>query len=174
MQFLQIGRADVACLLGGAWIVYYAVSRLVRRSGGAQTPLRGPPTTSWLWGVSKFLAASSNQAQIYEQWANQYGRVYRVPDVLGTSRVVLCDPKAVAQFYSKGTFTYVHTTLARIVIEAFVGSSCGPPPAAGSHFLIVWSWTSDCGRRKPSKVITIPHPGADIRLTNHCSGSARR
>lgn len=121
MHFSQIGRADVVYFLGGTWIVYYTVSRLLRRAGGATTPLRGPPTTGWLWGTSKTLAASGDQAQIYEQWATQYGHVYRVPGALGLSQIVLCDPKAVAQLYLKGTFTYVRTTLSRIVIEAFVG-----------------------------------------------------
>ncbi|KAL4261921.1 Cytochrome P450 superfamily protein [Pleurotus pulmonarius] len=67
------------------------------------------------------LASSDDEMRLYEEWANKYGRVYRVPGPLGSSRIVLCDPKAVASFYSKETFTYVRSALGRIFIRTFFG-----------------------------------------------------
>ncbi|KAF4600491.1 hypothetical protein EYR38_005120 [Pleurotus pulmonarius] len=105
----------------GACVVSYAISKLLRRRSSATTPLLSPPSPSWLLGASKMLASSDDEMRLYEEWANKYGRVYRVPGPLGSSRIVLCDPKAVASFYSKETFTYVRSALGRIFIRTFFG-----------------------------------------------------
>ncbi|KAI0751770.1 hypothetical protein C8Q80DRAFT_1268958 [Daedaleopsis nitida] len=58
--------------------------------------------------------------RLYEEWTQRYSAVFRVPAPLGSTRVVLTDPKAVAQFYSVETWTYVQTMffLFRVAIES--------------------------------------------------------
>ncbi len=120
MYLSQLDTTDVLYLLGGAWAVSYTVSRLLRRGTSATTPLLGPPSQSWLVG-NRALAGVDNEVPIYEKWANEYGRVFQIGGPLGSNRIVLCDPKAIAHFYSKETFTYVQTAFARIFIGTFVG-----------------------------------------------------
>lgn len=121
MHFSQPGMTDILCLLGVASLGSYVVSRLIRGGGNVTTPLLGPPSSSWLLGASKTLADSEDKVRIYRQWATQYGHVYRVTSIFGSSQIILCDPKAVAHFYSKGTFTYVRPVADRLFIGAFVG-----------------------------------------------------
>ncbi|KAI0829191.1 cytochrome P450 [Trametes gibbosa] len=109
-----------AGLLIGAVYVLYKLARSFRKRSHA-TPLSGPPSPSWLFGVSKVVGNHPSTSSLYEQWAEQYGSVYRVPSPLGSSRVVLTDPKAIAHFYSLETFTYVQTTLSRVAIENLFG-----------------------------------------------------
>ncbi|KAF4574399.1 hypothetical protein EYR40_005882 [Pleurotus pulmonarius] len=120
MHLSQLGTTDVLYLLGGAWVVSYTVSRLLRRGTSATTALLGPPSQSWLLG-NRALAGVDNEVPILEGWANQYGRIFQIGGPLGSSRIVLCDPKAIAHFYSKETFTYVQTAFAKIFIGTFFG-----------------------------------------------------
>ena len=73
------------------------------------TQLRGPPSESFLYGVGKRILEDEDSGAVYEAWAKEYGPAYEVPSTLGTKRIVLCDPKAIAHFYSKDTWTYVQT-----------------------------------------------------------------
>ena len=73
------------------------------------TQLRGPPSESFLYGVGKRILDDEASGAVYEAWAQEYGSVYEVPSTLGTKRIVLCDPKAIAHFYSKDTWSYVQT-----------------------------------------------------------------
>ncbi|KAI9460049.1 hypothetical protein HD554DRAFT_2000093, partial [Boletus coccyginus] len=45
------------------------------------------------------------------------GAAYRLPSVLGTTCIVLCDPKAIAHFYAKETTTYILTPLANFLSD---------------------------------------------------------
>ncbi|KAI8984875.1 cytochrome P450 [Trametes punicea] len=85
------------------------------------TPLAGPPSPSWLFGIREASGNSNDAVALYEAWADQYGAVYRVPAAFGSTRVILTDPKAIAHFYSLETFTYVHTKLYRVAIEHMFG-----------------------------------------------------
>ena len=57
-----------------------------------------------------------------ENWAQEYGPVFRVPIALGRNQLVLCDPKAMAHIYSKETYGYVQSGFARIFIESLVSA----------------------------------------------------
>ncbi len=100
--------------------VYFA-QRFVRahRKAARETPLACPPRQSWLFGIRN-LIANPDSGSIYEAWIDEYGSVYRVPAPLGSTRVILTDPKAIAHFYSVETWTYVQTKLARVAIEGLV------------------------------------------------------
>ncbi|KIJ59411.1 hypothetical protein HYDPIDRAFT_162418 [Hydnomerulius pinastri MD-312] len=58
---------------------------------------------------------------MYEAWAEEYGVVYQVPSTLGQRRIVLCDPRAIAHFYARETWTYVQTPLSKAFIERGFG-----------------------------------------------------
>ncbi|KAI0368462.1 cytochrome P450 [Pilatotrama ljubarskyi] len=115
----QVSALYVALILAAAYLVYMFGQSYRKRSRA--TPLAGPPSPSWLFGISRVAANNPEGAALYDEWAEQYGPVFRVPAPLGSTRVVLMDPKAVAHFYSLETFTYVQTALSRVAIENLFG-----------------------------------------------------
>ncbi|TFY68877.1 hypothetical protein EVJ58_g744 [Rhodofomes roseus] len=86
-----------------------------------ETSFNGPPSPSWLFGVSKLLAQSSDSASLYERWSEKYGLVYTISATLGKSCLVLCDPKAVQHFYSGDTYGYVQTSATRALVKSMFG-----------------------------------------------------
>ena len=84
------------------------------------TQLRGPPSESFLYGVGKRILKFDGSGATYETWAQEYGRVYTIPAILGIKGIVLCDPKAIAHFYAKDASTYMHTPFVRQAIPIFV------------------------------------------------------
>ena len=87
------------------------------------TQLRGPPSESFLYGVGKRILDSEDSGAVYEAWAQEYGRVYTVPSTLGSKRIVLCDPKAIAHFFGKDTKTYIQTPFTRQALANVVRGS---------------------------------------------------
>ena len=101
--------------------VYFTHSYVqARRKAAHKTPLASPPNPSWLFGILKLVVNNPHQAFIFETWAEEFGSVFRVSAPLGSSTVVLADPKAIAHFYAEETWTYVHTRLSRVGIEYLV------------------------------------------------------
>ena len=84
------------------------------------TQLRGPPSESFLYGVGKRILDAENSGAIYEAWAQEYGPVYAIPSTLGSKKIVLNDPKAIAHFYAKDTWTYIQTRAFRRGLANFV------------------------------------------------------
>ncbi|KAJ7858741.1 cytochrome P450 [Mycena leptocephala] len=58
---------------------------------------------------------------LYEEWAQQYGSVYAVPSLTGTKRLVFADPKSIAHFFARETFTYVQTPQSSRFLEKVIG-----------------------------------------------------
>lgn len=83
------------------------------------TRLNGPPSKNLVLGFPEFFT-TPDSPEIYEAWAEEYGAVYQVPSVLGTTRIVLCDPKAISHFYAKETTTYILTPLGRFLTTMLV------------------------------------------------------
>ncbi|KAL4064491.1 cytochrome P450 [Scleroderma yunnanense] len=96
---------DAAAVIAAFWTLRIAI-RVARRTFKT-TRLRGPPRKSLIFGASKDLLKSSDAGSIYEGWAKEYGPVYEVPTTLGGNKIVLCDPKSIAHYYSRETWTYV-------------------------------------------------------------------
>src|ERR1700761_6675401 len=73
------------------------------------TPLLGPPRLSLIWSQSKFLRSLSpdDVGKVYEGWAENYGAMFRVPQYLGRSRIVVLDLRAVEVFYEGETEVFV-------------------------------------------------------------------
>ncbi|KAF5371478.1 hypothetical protein D9615_009620 [Tricholomella constricta] len=119
---LQLGFLDIVTYGLALWLLSKLYKfALSGRRGVQTTPLRGPKSESFLFGLSRVVRESEDASILSEQWANEYGSVYRVPIALGPSRIVIVDPKAAAHFYSKETFVYVQTPLARRFIENLFG-----------------------------------------------------
>jgi hypothetical protein len=114
----QISLNHVLILLGSGCLVYYALTSYLHH--GKSTPLRGPPSKSYLLGVRWHINNSPDSGEVYERWAEEYGPVFRIPDAMGGSAVVLADPKAIANFFAKETFVYVQTTLMRKLLDEMV------------------------------------------------------
>ena len=83
------------------------------------TKLRGPTGSSWLYGVTRDIHDGDSGA-LHESWSEQYGNAFQVPIALGSRRIVLFDPKAIAHFYSKETFGYIQNTFTKKAIANLV------------------------------------------------------
>ncbi|KAG1855862.1 cytochrome P450 [Suillus tomentosus] len=113
------GAFNVAASFAALW-AFVKVLRMLRWRVKT-TQLLGPPRTSLIYGVSRDLASSHDRAAMYERWATEYGVVYMIPSVLGQTNVVLCDPKAIAHFYARETWTYVKTPTTLAFLESSIG-----------------------------------------------------
>jgi hypothetical protein len=114
----SVGAFNAACSFAALW-AFVKVSRALRWRLKT-TQLRGPPRTSLIYGVSHDLASSQDSGAMYERWATEYGVAYTIPGVLGQNRIVLCDPRAIAHFYARETWTYVQTPLSLALTEKTV------------------------------------------------------
>ncbi|KAG2039491.1 cytochrome P450 [Suillus americanus] len=143
----SVGTFNVACSFAALWI-FAKVFRALRWRLKT-TQLRGPPRTSFIYGVSHDLASSQDSGEMYERWATEYGVAYMIPSVLGQTRIVLCDPRAVAHFYARETWTYVQTPLSLALLEASMGRG------------LLWSQGED--HRRQRKALTPAFSNAAIR-----------
>ncbi|KAG2066952.1 cytochrome P450 [Suillus decipiens] len=115
----SVGTFNLACSLAALW-AFVKFSKTLRWRLKT-TQLRGPPRTSFIYGVAQDLMSSLDTAEIYGRWATEYGVAYMIPTVLGQRQVVLCDPRAIAHFHARETWTYVHTPFAVARLEAVFG-----------------------------------------------------
>ena len=118
LTLLTLRYLDALLLALGLWTLH-KLARSIRLRVRT-TRLNGPPPSSWIFGVTRELF-KGDSAVLYEQWAKEYGLVYQIPTPLGGRRIILTDPKAVAHFYSKETFTYVQSNFSKRLIANLVG-----------------------------------------------------
>jgi len=83
--------------------------------------LNGPPSKDWIFGVNKELEEAPDVDLTYQNWERAYGPVYQIPTTFGTKVLLLCDPKAIAYFYSKATTTYHQPDLMRTTMGRSMG-----------------------------------------------------
>ena len=107
-------------------LVVLVIYRSYRRP--RTTKLRGPPSKSFLFGVTKDLFNSLDLSGMYGGWEKIYGPVYEIPSILGSAVLVLHDPKAITDLFSKDTTTYHQSRLSKAVFKnilrvSFVGGS---------------------------------------------------
>ncbi|KAG2127110.1 cytochrome P450 [Suillus clintonianus] len=93
----------------------------VYRRSQRTTRIRGPQSPGWVFGLSKTVLNSTATTELYERWAVEYGPVYRVPVVLGESRVVLWDPKAISHFFARDTWLYNQTPFNNTAVQIMIG-----------------------------------------------------
>ncbi|KAK0231616.1 cytochrome P450 [Armillaria fumosa] len=118
----QISATDICLFLIAVFLIYKVSTS--RKS--IATELRGPPSRSWLFGLANIIRNSEDVGLLYEQWSAGYGSVYTISGFLGQQKLVLCDPKAVAHFYSREAVVYVKTPLIRRIIEIMFGRNLDP------------------------------------------------
>jgi len=96
------------------------------------TKLRGPARKSRLYGVGRIIEESQDASSLFEQWENDYGPVYTIPHALGSSQVILCDPKAASYMLARDTLVYDHPPVTKAGLRNAIGD--GILSAAGeSH-----------------------------------------
>lgn len=117
-------QAAVACAAIWTLLRWVRTSRHQLRT----TQLRGPPSESFLYGVGKRIVDTEDSGAVYEAWVQEYGPVYEVPSTLGSKKILLCDPKAIAHFYAKEPWTYDKTQFARKALANLVRDSSRPSP----------------------------------------------
>ena len=98
----------------------------VCRSFTTQLKLRGPPPSSWLFGVSKDLAKGDSGA-LFEKWASEFGPAFYVPGPFGSRRIVLFDAKSISYFFTKETFSFRQSEFAKKAIASIVSYSYSFP-----------------------------------------------
>ncbi|KAF7289757.1 hypothetical protein MIND_01349300 [Mycena indigotica] len=119
MAFLtQLRISDFLILGTGVWVATKIVKQLTRTRG---TRLNGPPRDSWLLGVGRRLSSAVEPAEVFEEWAAEYGSVFEQPMALGGSKLVLTDPRAVNHFYASERSVYIKTQMTRNVIGNLIG-----------------------------------------------------
>jgi hypothetical protein len=84
------------------WLLFVVLKKQFARN--KTTPLNGPDNPSILFGLYRRINESEDPGALYEEWAQKYGPAFCVPGGFGSSRILICDPRANAHFYSKETF----------------------------------------------------------------------
>ncbi|KAK0227150.1 cytochrome P450 [Armillaria nabsnona] len=113
----QISATDICLFLVAVFLIYKVSTN--RKS--TATELRRPPSRSWLFGLANVIRNAEDVGLMYEQWSAEYGSVYTISGFLGQQKLVLCDPKAVAHFYSREAVVYIKTPIIRRIIEIMFG-----------------------------------------------------
>lgn len=116
----QLGAYDVVVIALVLLSSFKLVQYLLRCPTSRLVTLKGPPNTNTFPGRSAEIVKSVDRSAIYEQWANEYGTVYTIPTALGGTRVIICDPKAMAHIYAKDTHTYVGIPMLKRWVKKFV------------------------------------------------------
>ena len=84
------------------------------------TKFRGPPSTSFFFGVAKDLFGSPDLNVMYGNWEKTYGPVYMIPSGLGSTILVLQDPKAINDLFSKDTTTYHQFKFTKVLFKSIM------------------------------------------------------
>ncbi|KAJ8077591.1 hypothetical protein PM082_002023 [Marasmius tenuissimus] len=141
---------DIVVASAAIFLVHRIVKHYRSRSNrGNATPLGGPPSNSRIFGVTKELQTSEDVGKIYENWAEEYGSVYKVPTIFGREKIMILDPKAISHFYSKETFVYVGTPLSKRFISRIFGKGL--------------LWAEGESHRRQRKALTPAFSNAAIR-----------
>lgn len=113
LRFRQLDKVALYYVLPVS--VTFVLVHLARARRSRTTRLKGPPSNSYIFGKNKELFGVTAIGDVYEDWEKEYGPIYAVPSTLGSKAVVLCDPKALAHFFSKDTYTYQQTKTIRLL-----------------------------------------------------------
>src|SRR5882762_1687160 len=87
MAPIQQTSFEVIILLSGFWLLSKGVRIPCRPA--KTTRLKGPESKSLVFGNSRFLSSQQDVAPVLEEWAECYGAVFRIPEVLGRTTIRL-------------------------------------------------------------------------------------
>ncbi|KAI6037496.1 cytochrome P450 [Pisolithus marmoratus] len=110
---------DIAIGLAAICVLRLAIHPSWKKSG--KTKLCGPKGASLLFGVGRELFESPDVGAMFEAWSKEYGVAYEIPMICGQTRTILCDPKAVAYFFAKDTWSYVNTPELKAIVARLLG-----------------------------------------------------
>jgi len=119
-NLLEVIHSSYAINVTAGLAVIWAlrITYLTNRKRPRTTRLRGPP--SGLFGAEEVLFESPDLAAVHEAWYKEYGPAYEIPMVLGERKIVLCDPKALAHFFARDSWTYVLPQADKVTIARSV------------------------------------------------------
>ncbi|KAF9255629.1 cytochrome P450 [Marasmius fiardii PR-910] len=117
----QLGTTDVAIVITAVTLLHLIIKRYLSSNHNGSLPLNGPPGTSRIFGLMREMQRSEDVGLLFETWAAKYGPVFKVPTLFGGENLVVLDPKAITQFYSKETTVYVGTKAGKRLIATFLG-----------------------------------------------------
>ncbi|KAM6495435.1 Cytochrome P450 [Amanita muscaria] len=101
--------------------IFFALAKLVlSRRSSRLAILRGPRSNNIFFG--RLRQVLGNPAAVMD-WVSEYGYVFKVPTGLGTNRIVITDPKAVAHVYANDSFGYLRSNLQKTFSRILVGHS---------------------------------------------------
>ncbi|KIL67314.1 hypothetical protein M378DRAFT_300977 [Amanita muscaria Koide BX008] len=102
--------------------ISFALAKLVlgRRSSRLAI-LRGPRSNNIFFG--RLREVIGDTATVLDRWVSEYGYVFKVPTGLGTNRIVITDPKAVAHVYANDSFGYLRSDFQKTFSRIFMGHS---------------------------------------------------
>ncbi|KAJ6511400.1 cytochrome P450 [Mycena vitilis] len=61
-----------------------------------------------------------NPADLYDGWAQKYGSVFQIRGPMGSVRIILCDPKAIAHLYALDSWRYSHSAIAKMQLSSLL------------------------------------------------------
>lgn len=100
----------------------YLITRLVIRykRGFGVNDVNGPPQASFLLGAWNEVGFTKNTLPFFKRWNEQYGGAVAVYMPFGAKRIILYDPKAIINYFSKDTYEYQHGEMQQRFIENMV------------------------------------------------------
>ncbi|KIK17678.1 hypothetical protein PISMIDRAFT_633442 [Pisolithus microcarpus 441] len=143
----------LSLLAGIAGVLVLRSALRVARRRLKTTSLRGPPGAHPIFGASKDLFEAPDTGEIFDTWAEEYGVAYEVPTSFGGKKIMLCDPRALAHYYARETWTYVLTDSTRVFLERGFGRG------------ILWAHGEDHKRQRKSLSPAFSH--AALRKLAH-------
>ncbi|KAI6003057.1 cytochrome P450 [Pisolithus albus] len=155
----SITLLDVAAAIA-ALLALRSALKAARRTSKT-TRLRGPPRTDLIFGTAKQTFESQDSGAIHEAWAKEYGVAYEVPTTLGGKKIMLADPRALAHYYARESWTYIQTESARFFLQRNFGRG------------ILWSHGEDHKRQRKSLTPAFT-PAAIRKLTPIFYNSAHK
>ncbi|KZT61468.1 cytochrome P450 [Calocera cornea HHB12733] len=98
-------------------LTVYLGSKLLARLRTPLRTLRGPPSSSFLWGSIKEVIADES---VVDRWAEEYGGTFAVRELLGGYRLCTTDARATAHILSH-TSIYPKPMPLRMVLNSVIG-----------------------------------------------------
>lgn len=99
------------------------------------TRLRGPDSKSFVFGVTEDIFKSTDLGELHRNWEKAHGAVYQIPHTLGSTMLVLGDPKGIAHVLAKDTTTYHQRQLIKVFLKAMV-RSFSPISLWGTEYVV--------------------------------------
>ncbi|EIM81184.1 cytochrome P450 [Stereum hirsutum FP-91666 SS1] len=97
------------------------IKYLLKRSSSALRDLRGPKSTSFLFGNHRLVQVCGLEAaEQWEKWEDEYGSLVQLKYFLNTNRVAVLDLRAVSHIFSNN-FVYEKPPVVRSILSSFMG-----------------------------------------------------